>query len=82
LLAIAVSQSTMMLNVMASSRASSAPTRFSVNSVSAIEIHFPAQCLSRLIRPQVLDKQIHHQRRRGGAELWPVSSRPKAVQNG
>jgi len=31
-----------------------------LDSIPAIEIHFPAQCLTRLIRPQVLDKQIHH----------------------
>ena len=32
-------------------------------SVPSIEIHFPAQRLARLIRPQVLDKQLHHHRR-------------------
>ncbi len=39
-----------------------APTGGGV-SVSAIEIHFPAQRLARVIRAQVLDEQLDHHRR-------------------
>ena len=41
-----------------------APTKLTISLIPACEIHFAAQCLTRLERPQVVDKQLHHQRRR------------------
>ena len=41
-----------------------APTKPTISLIPACEIHFAAQCLTRLERPQVVDKQLHHQRRR------------------
>ena len=39
-----------------------APTKPTISLIPACEIHFAAQCLTRLERPQVVDKQLHHQR--------------------
>ncbi|CAI8848126.1 hypothetical protein EMIT0P12_21046 [Pseudomonas sp. IT-P12] len=54
-----------------------------VVSITSIEIHFPAQCLARVIRPQVLDEQLHHHRRRSRRRAVPrqqqAPGRPERV---